>query len=98
MSSRCRGCTVVVVTVTVLSHFSFPPWYWLNTEKYVLLDKLKAIKSIPYMEQEVQNSWAGNTNWKLQKSPRIKEPCQGTTPGKMPLVHALGKFPGYHKQ
>ena len=32
------------------------PWCWLITEKYVLLDKLKAIKSISYTEKGAQNS------------------------------------------
>ena len=46
----------------------FPSWYWLNTEKYALLDKLKAIKSIPYTEQEAQNLGARSTNWKFSSS------------------------------
>ena len=54
-----------LVTVMVLSHFSFLPWYWLNTEKYAFLDKFKAIKSIPYGEKEAQNSRARSTSWKL---------------------------------
>ena len=56
-----------VVTGTVLSCFSFPPWYWLNTEKYALLDKLKAIKSISYTEKGAQISGAGSRNQKLPK-------------------------------
>ena len=54
-----------LVTVMVLSHFSFLPWYWVNTEKYTLLDKLKAIRSITYTEEETQNSWPGSTNRNL---------------------------------
>ena len=36
-------------------------------EKYAFLDKLKAIQSIPYTEQEAQNLWVGSTNGKLHK-------------------------------
>ena len=49
------------------------PCRWLNTVKYVLLDKFKAIKFIPYMEQEVQNSGTGSTNQKLHKLPCSRE-------------------------
>ena len=81
-----------VVTQRVLSHSSFLPWYWLNTEKYAFLDKIKAIKSIPYIEQEAQNSRAGSTIQKLPKSPQGREHISGDN------VCKLGKFPSHNKQ
>ena len=83
----------LVATWMVLSCFSLPPWYWLNTEKYALLDKLKAIKSIPYTKQEAHSSREGNTNQKMCKSPRGRE-C-GSWGGD---VHELGEFPSRHMQ
>ena len=74
----------------VPSFYSFPAWYWLNTEKYALLDKLKAIKSIPYTEQETQNSWAGSRNWKLHKLPCGKELHQLTMSGNTAVMCILG--------
>lgn len=70
----------------VLSSFFFSPWCWLNAEKYALLDKLKASKSIPYMEQEGQNLGAGSINQKLCKLPRGREHSSGSS------VCELGKF------
>ena len=58
-----------------------------------MLDKLKAIKSILYMEQEAQNSQAGSTNQKLHKSPWGKECSNGRGD-----VHELGKFLSYCTQ
>lgn len=38
---------------------------WLDTDKYDLIDKLKAVESIPYTQQGVRNSGVGSTNWRL---------------------------------
>ena len=56
--------------------------------------KLKAIKLFLYVEQEVQNLWAGSTNWKLSKSPHGRE--HGSVAGED--VKELGKFPSSQRQ
>ena len=40
---------------------------WLDTDKDDLIDKLKAVESILYTDQGVQNSGVRSTNWRLRK-------------------------------
>ena len=84
-----------VITRIVLRCFSFLPWYWLNTEKYALLYKLKAIKTIPYMEQEAQNSRAPREQ--IPEAAQVTT-WQGTALGNTEVMHVNGKFLSSQKQ